>query len=368
MNLIEREITEKKENKEQETISKSSEQSTIKKIISNSFLHMSIKKGIFYFVVFFIAISLAFLIPRIVPGNLLEYFYDARPAGTSPEAWAQLIAGLEEYLGLNYPLDIQYFNFLRDFFLEFKLGYSIIYDLEPVANLVLRALPYTMMLVIPVLIISFFVGNWIGARTGYTNSKKDKVFYYIFMVLQVAPFFWMAYVLVDIFVLKLHWFPWLSPGGVPNWAWDWDAISLIFDNFWLPFIILLITNIGGWATGAHALMTYEKAEDYITYARKLGFRDKTLRKYAFRNSILPQFTGLNLRFNGLIGATLITEIIFRFPGIGYMMVDAFKKFDYALVIGTFIVTILVVVVGNYIIDMCYGILDPRIRIGGKGEA
>ena len=363
MNLTEMEITEKMKNEK-----RSSDKSTLKKLISNSFLHMAIKKGIFYFVVFFIAISLAFLIPRLVPGNLLEYFYDARPAGTSEEAWAELIRGLEEYLGLNYPVHIQYFNFLRSFFLEFDLGYSVIYSLEPVANVVVRYLPYTMMLVIPVLIISFFVGNWLGARTGYHNSKKDKVFYYIFIVFQVAPFFWMAYVLVDIFVLKLHWFPWLSPGGVPNWAWDWGAISLIFDNFWLPFIILLMTNIGGWATGAHALMTYEKAEDYISYGKKLGFRDSTLRKYASRNSILPQFTGLNLRFNGLIGATFITEIIFRFPGLGYTMIDAFKKFDYALVIGTFIVIILVVVIGNYIIDMCYGILDPRIRVGGKGEA
>ncbi|MBY9003593.1 MAG: ABC transporter permease [Candidatus Lokiarchaeota archaeon] len=362
MNLTEKATILKKE---EEPISRSSEKNTFQKFISNSFLHMSIKRGIFYFVVFFIAITLAFLLPRLVPGNVLGYIYE-RPQGTSPEAWAVIIANLEEYLGLNYPLEIQYINFLRSFFFEFDLGYSVLFSFEPVTNIVLRALPYTMMLVIPVLIISFFTGNWIGARTGYTNSKKDKVFYYIFMVLQTAPFFWMAYVFLDIFVLKLNWFPWGQ--SVPNWAWDWDAISTIFDHFWLPFIILSLTNIGGWATGAHALMTYEKGEDYISYGRKLGFSDNKLRKYAYRNSMLPQFTGLNLRFNGLIGSTLITEIIFRFPGLGYTMYDAFQNFDYALIIGSFIVTILVVVIGNYLIDMSYGILDPRIRVGGKGEA
>lgn len=359
------EIIEKKENEHQASISKSSVKSILKKIISNSFLHSAIKKGIFYFIVFFIAISLAFLIPRLVPGNILEYIYE-RPHGTDPEAWEQIIKELEAYLGLNYPLYIQYRNFLKSFFLEFDLGLSVLFSFEPVDSIVLKALPYTLMLVVPVLVISFFVGNWIGARTGYTESKKDKVFYYFFMILQTAPFFWMAYVLLDIFVLKLNWFPWGQ--SVPNWAWDWDAISTIFDHYWLPFIILLITNIGGWATGAHALMTYEKAEDYISYGRKLGFREKTLRKYAYRNSMLPQFTGLNLRFNGLIGATLITEIIFRFPGLGYTMYRAFQKLDYALIIGAFIVTILVVVVGNYLIDMSYSILDPRIRIAGKGEA
>ncbi len=365
MKQMEMGITDKKEIEEQEILPKSSEKSTIKKIISNSFLLMAIKKAIFYFVVFFIAISIAFLIPRLVPGNPLNYIYQ-RPPGTSPEAWEELIEGLEEYLGLNYPLHVQYVNFLRDFFLEFDLGVSVERSFEPVENIVLKALPFTMMLVIPVLIISFFIGNWIGARTGYTQSKKDKVSYYIFVMFQVAPFFWMGYVLLDIFVLQLNWFPWGR--SVPNWAWDWAAISTIFDHYWLPLIVLLITNIGGWATGAHALMGYEKAEDYISYGRKLGFRDSTLRKYAYRNSILPQFTGLNLRFNGLIGATLITEVIFRFPGLGYTMLRAFQALDYALIIGTFIVTILVVVLGNYLIDMSYGILDPRIRVGGKGEA
>lgn len=365
MKLTEMGITEKKENKEQETLSKSSEKSTIKKVISNSFLHMAIKKAIFYFVVFFIAISIAFLIPRLVPVNPLEYIY-VRPPGTDPEAWQEHIKDLEEYLGLNYPLHVQYANFLKSFFFEFDLGQSMTRSFEPVVNIVLKALPYTLMLVVPALVLSFFIGNGIGARTGYTQSKKDKVFYYIFLVLQVAPFFWMGYVLLDVFVLELNWFPWGR--SVPPWAWDWGVISTIFDHYWLPLVVLLMTTIGGWATGAHALMVYEKAEDYISYGRKLGFRDNTLRKYAYRNSMLPQFTGLNLRFNELIGATMITEIIFRFPGLGYTMIQAFVALDYALILGTFIVTILVVVIGNYMIDMCYGILDPRIRVGGKGEA
>jgi len=365
MKLTEMGIAGKKENKEQDSFSESSEkQSTFKKFISNSFLHMAIKKGIFYFVVFFIAITLAFLIPRLVPGNVLEYIYQ-RPQGTPQAVWDEEIKQLEEYLGLNYPLPIQYINFLRSFFFGFDLGYSTLYHLEPVTNIVERTLPYTLMLVVPVLIITFYIGNWIGARAGYSEKRKNKIPYYIFMILQTAPFFWLGYVFVDLFVLQLNWFPY--GGTVPPWAWDWDAISTIFDHFWLPFIVLILTNIGGWSTGAYSLMTVEKGEDYLSYANKLGFRDKTMRKYAFRNSMLPQFTGLNLRFNGLIGATLITEVIFQFPGLGATMLLAFKNHDYNLIIGTFIVTIIVVVLGNYLIDMCYAVLDPRIRVGGKGE-
>ncbi|MFX1364487.1 MAG: ABC transporter permease [Promethearchaeota archaeon] len=340
-------------------------QSTFKKITSNSFLHMAIKKGIFYFVVFFIALSLAFLIPRLVGGgDVLQYIYQ-RPSGVTQEAWNEEIKELEEYLGLNYPLHIQYINFLRSFFFEFDLGYSTLFRLEPVINIVERTLPFTLMLVVPVLIVTFYVGNWIGARAGYSQKRKDKIPYYVFMVLQTAPFFWMSYVFVDLFIVELNWFPYGE--STPSWAWDWRAIYTIFNHFWLPFAVLSLTNIGGWSTGAYSLMTFEKNEDYIAFANKLGFRDKTLRKYAFRNSMLPQFTGLNLRFNGLIGATLITEVIFRFPGLGYTMLQAFNNHDYNLIIGTFIVTIIVVVLGNYLIDMCYAILDPRIRVGGKGE-
>jgi peptide/nickel transport system permease protein len=365
MKLTEMELTEKKENKEQDSFSESSDkQSIFKKFISNSFLHMAIKKGIFYFVVFFIALTLAFLIPRLVPGNILEYIYQ-RPQGVPQEVWLEQIKELEEYLGLNYPLYIQYFNFLRTFFLEFDLGYSTLYHLEPVINIIERTLPFTLMLVVPVLIITFYIGNWIGARAGYSGKKKDKISYYVFMILQTAPFFWMGYVFVDIFIVQLHWFPY--GGTVPPWSWDWNAISTIFSHFWLPFAVLILTNIGGWSTGAYSLMTFEKGEDYIAYANKLGFRDNTMRKYAFRNSMLPQFTGLNLRFNGLIGATLITEVIFQFPGLGATMLQAFNNHDYNLIIGLFLVTIIVVVLGNYIIDMSYAVLDPRIRVGGKGE-
>ncbi|MFX0074500.1 MAG: ABC transporter permease [Candidatus Hermodarchaeota archaeon] len=355
--------------------------SIYKKIFSNSFLRMAVKKGIFYFVVFFVALTLAFLIPRLVPGNILEYIYQ-RPSGVPQEVWDEMIKGLEEFLGLNYPLHIQYINFLRSFFLEFDFGYSTLYRLEPVINIIGRTLPYTLMLVVPVLIITFYIGNWIGARAGYSGKKKDKIAYYVFMILQTAPFFWMAYVIMDLFVVQLNmWYlnpyygtvpPWprVEPGLSMAWVWDWeawDAISAIFTSFWLPFVVLIITNIGGWATGAYSLMTFEKGEDYIAFTNKLGFRNKKMRKYAFRNSMLPQFTGLNLRFNGLIGATLITEVIFNFPGIGLSMFEAFNQQDYNLIIGLFIVTIIVVVLGNYLIDMCYVILDPRIRVGGKGE-
>ena len=168
-------ITEKKENEEQDSLSESSEkQSTFKKIISNSFLRMAIKKGIFYFVVFFVAITLAFLIPRLVEGNILEYIYQ-RPQGVPQAVWDEQIKQLEEFLGLNYPLPIQYVNFLRSFFFEFDLGYSTLFRLEPVINIVERTLPYTLMLVVPVLIITFYIGNWIGARAGYSGKKKDKI-------------------------------------------------------------------------------------------------------------------------------------------------------------------------------------------------
>ena len=234
--------------------------------------------------------------------------------------------------------------------------------LKPVTEIVGRALPFTLMLAFPTLILSFYIGNWIGAWVGYKENGGRKVVYWIVMILQAAPFYWLAYVFLDVLVLRWGLFPWGE--SIPAMSWDWEVIQVIMSNFWFPFIVLVITNIGGWSSGARSLMVYEKGEGYILYSQKLGFKESKLRSYAYHNSILPQFTGINLRFNGLIGQSLVLERLFGWPGLGDMMIESSIQGDPAMIIGTFLVVILVIVIGNFIIDICYGIIDPRIRIGG----
>ena len=342
------------------------EKTVFQKITTNSFLKLIIRKLIFYFIVFFIAISIAFLIPRIANPNYLDLYNQY--TYVTPEQKEALRAQLIKYFAYGEDLWVQYVNFLRNFFLHFDLGVAAFGGdmLIPVTEIVSRALPYTFILVIPTLIVSFFIGNWIGAWVGYKETKPRIVVYWIFIVLQAAPFYWLGYVFFDILIMRLDLFPFWDQ-SIPTLMWRWDVLQVVISNFFFLFIMLTACTIGGWSSGARAMMVYEKHTGYIYYGQKLGFKERKLRKYAYRNCILSQFTGLNLRFNGLIGQTLIIERLFNWPGVGDKLIQSAIDGDLAMIMGSFLIIILVIVIGNFIIDICYGILDPRIRVGGGAE-
>ena len=351
---------------------KTSENSIIK-ILNNTYLKFIIKKGLFYFLVFFTAISIAFLIPRLIPGNPLERMLDPPPGTSDLTAWNEKIAELTTYFGLDLPLITQYLNFLANFF-RGNLGQSLAYYPLYVTDIVAVRLGYTMMLVVPTVIVTFILGNLIGAHVGYQKGWKNKIGYYLSILLQSAPFFWFSCVILDLTVIHPLLF------GESLYSWGDAPPKLVIETFlnagalqdliehWIPpFLVLVICFSGGWATGMRSLMIYERNSDYILYCEKLGFKKKKMRRYAMRNCLLPQMTGLNLRFNEILGATLITEAVFQWPGLGSLIVYAFESKDYNLIVGAFIITILIIVIGNYLIDILYGVVDPRIRIGGVNK-
>ncbi len=326
----------------------------IKNITSNSYFKFILRKAIFYAIVFFIAISLAFWIPRLLPGDPIASLLQPPHNIKNIDAWNARKARLEEYLGLDLPLWRQYINFLLNF-LKGDLGYEYI-NLIPVNDIVRPRLIYSLILVVPTVVITFVLGNSIGAKIGYKANKKDNIIYYIFVFLQSAPFFWIAYIFLDIFVLRLHWVVADPPSSI-------DPFLSKFKLFLMCLIVLILTFSGGWATGARSMMIYETESDYILYCRKLGFTDKKMRQYAKRNAILPQLTGLNLRFNECLGATFIIEFVFNWPGLGWTTIEAMTQQNYTLIIGTFVINIMIIVIGNFIIDILYGFIDPRIRVG-----
>ncbi|MFX0136710.1 MAG: ABC transporter permease [Candidatus Hodarchaeota archaeon] len=335
----------------------------VKKILTNTYLRFVLKKLVFYAFLVFIAVSLAFFIPRFVPGDPLNSIISP-PIGATPEQieqWFKVRANLIRYLGLDKPLWEQFLSFWGEF-LKFNLGESFSWHFTPVFEIVLTYLPYTLALVIPALLISFFLGNWIGARIGFQKKKRSTFVYYLFIFFQSAPYFWVSLIFFDIFILKLRIVPFIP---TPDIIFDPSVILVLLQQYWLPLFTLVLTFTGGWATGMRSMVIYELDSDYLLFCRKLGFNEKRLRRYATRNAILPQYTGLNLRFNELVGATLIVEWLFLWPGLGSLTYNAFMSYDYPLIIGTFIITILVIAVGNFLIDITYSFIDPRIKTGSK---
>jgi len=337
----------------------------MKNPFAHPFAKFVLKKIFFYSVVAFVALNFIFLIPRLMPGNPIDQMI---PPGSTDLGRLRLKAELEKYFGLDRPLHEQYINFWANL-LRGDLGIAVMreYNYRPVADAVMAKLPYTLVLVVPVLFISFFLGNWIGARAAYVKGKRSDAVYFTSVFASQMPFYWFAMVLLFLLAVNVRLFPTggtFSPRFMPslNLASFIDASR----HYALPFLTLLIITTGAWATGMRSMTLYELDSGYILYARQLGFRNKKLVSYAKRNAILPQFTGLNINLNNLIGMTMIIEIVFRWDGLGSLTLDAVLARDYFMMLGTFLVTMVVVILGNFLVDLAYAFLDPRIRAGREG--
>ena len=256
---------------------------------------------------------------------------------------------------------MQYIDFWKRFF-TFDFGLSYWRYPHSISDLVLHALPWTLVLVIPVIPIGFFVGNWIGSRAAFYGGKLNSFIYILSNYVYRAPYYWFALILMMIFGVELKWFP-LYGAYSPRWLHPVLSLDWILDAAWhycLPFLSLVGLGIGGWAVGMRAMVLYELESDYIQYCEQLGFRKNKLRKYIVKNAILPNFTWLPMNISGLISQTLLVEVVFGYPGLGTLAYNAIFAYDYPLIEATFVISVLIVLVGNFLCDIIYGILDPRI--------
>ncbi|MFX0061741.1 MAG: ABC transporter permease [Candidatus Hermodarchaeota archaeon] len=338
----------------------------IKNTLSHPYARFLQRKGAFYLIILFISITLIFLIPRLMPGDPATRITPPLRPPETPEDYAARIAQFQEYYGLDKPLHEQYINFWINLF-QLNLGPTFSYPNDSTIEILIPALLFTFSLVVPVVLISFFLGNWIGARSAYLKGKADKIVYYFSLLAQSAPFYWLALIFFWIFVFQLKIFNYgFAPAGLPATL-SIEYFLVVARYYVLPFSILLIGFTGGWATGMRSMTLYEMESEYLIYSEQLGFRKTSLRKYAQRNAILPQFTGLNIRLSEAIGATLVLEWVFGWPGIGDLLLTSALAQDFPLLMGTSLIVIIVIIGGNFLVDAVYGYIDPRIKTGSRSE-
>jgi peptide/nickel transport system permease protein len=155
-----------------------------------------------------------------------------------------------------------------------------------------------------------------------------------------------------------------SPTAGRGWS---VAFVLDVAQHWiLPFLSLFLVSCGGWAIGMRNLIIYELESDYAHYLEALGAPRRLVRKYAFRNALLPQITGLALALGAVVAGALVTEIVFSYPGLGYQIYRAITNEDYFVIQGIFLFIIVGILVANFIVDLVYVIVDPRTRVGMQG--
>jgi len=139
-------------------------------------------------------------------------------------------------------------------------------------------------------------------------------------------------------------------------------------HWFLPFFSLFMVQFGGWAIGMRNMIIYELEADYSHYLEALGAPRSLIRRYAFNNAVLPQLSGLALQLGVIVAGALVTEVVFSYPGIGYLLLAAIQNQDYFLIQGCFLFIIIGVLLANFVIDIVYVLVDPRTRRGMTGEA
>ncbi|MBN1983077.1 MAG: ABC transporter permease [Chitinivibrionales bacterium] len=323
------------------------------------------KKLLIYFLTFFVMVTINWIVPRLMPGDPINHIL-ARFA-RSTETFESMKKYIQGLYGLDKPLLQQYLSFWNNL-LHGNLGTSLRYTPRSVVDVLAEALPYTLAVLFPAILISWILGNWFGA---YAARRKvlDNYILPISYIFMSAPYFWLGLVMVWFFSFVLGVFPIsfaYNPGIVPGWN-----LTFILDFLWhwiLPTLSLVLVAFGGWAIGMRNLIIYELESNYSHYMESLGASNQLIRSYAYRNAILPQVTGLAIQMGTLIAGNILLETVFSYPGIGYRLFVAVRNQDYFLIQGGFICVITLVLIFNFLIDVIYMFIDPRIRSCAYGGA
>jgi peptide/nickel transport system permease protein len=312
----------------------------------------------FYAVTAWAAITLNFVIPRLIPGNPLA----ALIAREHVQANASTMKAMSVQFGLNQHSSIfsQYFTYLSNI-LHGQLGISFTYYPSTVVSVIGSALPWTLVLVGTATIVSFVLGTLLGVWSAWKRGTWVNHLLPFTAFFAALPYFWLASVLVLIFSVELGWLPIsgaynpaLTIG--PNLPFVLSALRYGF----LPAATIVISSLAGWLLGMRNVMVPTIAEDYVLLAEAKGLKTRrVVFSYAARNALLPTVANFALSLGFVVAGALLTEIVFSYPGVGYQLYQAVTNQDYPLMQGLFLIITLLVLAANLCADLVYAVLDPR---------
>lgn len=324
----------------------------------------------FYVVTLWAAISLNFLLPRLLPGDPAQIMLGKlrRANGGRPlsqETVDSIKAILGNGGGTLWDQYLAYWGRL----LHGDLGVSSTRYPAEVSDLIAQALPWTVVLVGVATVISFVLGIAVGAWVGWRRGTWLDHLVPVTTVFQSIPYFWLALVLVAIFSVNLAWFPIIGgydffeyPAGPEA---SWGFLGSAIQHAFLPALTIVLSSVGGWLLGMRNMMVSTMAEDYVVTAEAKGLRPRTIRtRYAARNAAIPSLAGFGIALGFVVAGSIVMEQVFSYPGIGKLMIQSVQGLDYALMQGVFLVITLTVLAANFVMDLFYGFIDPRARHNG----
>jgi peptide/nickel transport system permease protein len=307
--------------------------------------------------------TLIFMIPRLAPGDPVAAMVGRMSAQSGfVENSAQIIEAWRARFGLDQPLPIQYFNFLSNS-LRFDLGYSLASFPSRVDDMVFNAMPWTIGLLSVATLLSFVIGNTVGALMAWDRTPGlMRTLLPATLTFTSIPFFMLGILLIYVFAFGLRWLP---PSGAYGrgltQGFNLEFMASVGYHAILPAMAIVITSMGLWAIGMRGMMITTAGEDYMILAEAKGLSpSRVFWLYGVRNSILPQVTALALTLGAIVGGSLLVEYIFAYPGVGYLLYQGIVTSDYTLIQGIVFMLIFVTATAVLILDLLYPLIDPRI--------
>ena len=329
-----------------------------------------LKRVAVFILVIWAAATFTFFLPRLSGINPIEERMAqlASRGAASVGNIEETIKAYERRFGLDRPLWEQYGRFLWNT-ARFDFGFSIAFFPTKVTDIILQALPWTIVLLGLVTIINFLLGITLGALSSWPKSPRYfKTLMPPIMGLSSIPFYLIGIIMIYVFAFQLNLFP--IGGGYSigsNPAWSFDFVSDAVRHAILPAVAMMLGGIGFWALGMRGMMVTTLGEDYMVFAETKGLSPRRLFLwYGIRNSMLPQVTALALSLGHVVSGAILVEVVFGYPGIGGALIQAIINFDYTLLYGIVYITILSIGFATLILDMIYPKIDPRIRYSRKG--
>jgi peptide/nickel transport system permease protein len=317
----------------------------------------------FYLFTAWAAITLNFFIPRMIPGDPITALLARFQGQMNTDAIESLyvLFGIDK----NASMWSEYVDYWKQL-ANGDLGLSFSVFPTPVSEVIGDALPWTLGLIGITTVISFLLGTSLGVLAGWRRGSWVDGLLPVTTFLSSVPYFWLGLLAIFLLTGPGSFFP--SSGGyaaglVPYP--DMAFIQSMLRHSALPALTILISSVSGWILSMRNMMVTVSAEDYITVAHAKGLSDRRVAlSYAARNALLPNVSGFALSLGFIVGGSLLVEIVFSYPGLGFLLFRAVGAKDYPLMQGIFLVITFTVLIANLIADMVYLLLDPRTRKEG----
>lgn len=323
------------------------------------------KRLLFLILVIWAASTIVFFVPRLSPRNAIrERFAElSRMGGFAPGDLEKIIQSFTEQFGLDRPLLEQYFSYLGNVF-RLDFGYSLQRYPSTVVDLIAQSIPWTLGLLVVTTILSFVIGNLLGAIAAWPRAPRwMRTVATPFILLTGVPPVIMGVLLLFFIGFRLKALPLggaYSVGLVPNWSWSF-ALDMAKHQI-LPALSLILGSVGGWVLSMRGMGVTIQGEDYVNFAEHKGLSGvRIFRDYYLRNAMLPQVTAFALALGTVVTSAIVVEGIFGLPGIGTTLNNAIRSNDFPVIYGIVLFITIAIAVIMTLLEFIYPLLDPRIR-------